>query len=62
MHMVNIVFYIISRLHLPDSVFRNSLDLLVFFLHIEGNRTPTYLKKNNSSQGPDSISILTIAT
>lgn len=45
MHMVNITFYIISRLHLPDSVFRNSLDLLGFFLHIEGNRTPTYLKK-----------------
>lgn len=61
MHMVNIIFYIISRLHLPDSVFRNSLDLLGFFLH-RGQPHTHLFKKNNSSQGPDSISILTIAT
>lgn len=59
MHMVN-TFYITIRARLPNVVFRNSLDQ-PFFLHIEQPHTHLF-KINNSSRGPDPISILTIAT
>lgn len=58
MHMVNI-FYI-TRVCLPNFVFRNTFDQ-PFFLHIEQPHTHLFTI-NNSSRGPDPISILTIAT
>lgn len=65
MHMGSITFDIISRLYLSDFVFKNSLDLPFFFFFCTQRATQPHthlFKKNNSSQGPDLISILTIAT